>query len=192
MGEFAQLQGSRSGAFGLNDFLGQLNNNVTPQRILRSILPTQEMRAFQRVYKFDSAAPMIAIGERWTVTWVIPRAEWWRVLAIQWVNGDTVSHAISVGTAIDRSDPIQTLRASQIIVDGGKAQLVYGLDNMALGGNEYFGRFPAPLQPGDILSVGDETVAVVANQPQYTLVYELVPRPAEPTTRGLSGTVDIT
>lgn len=192
MGETVKLQGSRPGQFGLNDWLGQLNNRATPQDIVRTILPTQEMRNFQRRYRFDSAAPTLAIGERWTITWVIPEEEWWRVLAVQFINRDTANHIVSVRASIDRSAPINSFRASRFILEGGRTQMIYGLDGAAVSGAEYFGRFPALLQPRDILTVDDSTLAVVANQSEVTLVYELVPRPAEPTTRGLIGTVVIT
>lgn len=192
MGEIVDLQTTLAGQFGYNDWLGQQDNAATPKGSLRVILPVQEMRAFQRRYRFDSQAPNLGVGERWTVTWIIPQNEWWRILAIQWLNGDTVSHIISVRAAIDRSDPIQTFRASRFIVESGIIQLVYGLDDMAIATNEYFGRFPAPLQPGDTLFLGDQTVTATANQSQYTLIYELVPRPVQPTSRGQRGIVGIT
>ncbi len=192
MGERVDLQTTKAGQSGFNDWIGQQDNAATPKGVIPTILPTQEMRNFQRRYRFDSAAPTLAIGERWGVTWVIPNEQWWRILAIQFVNSDSVAHIISVAAVIDPSDPIQSFRASRFIVDAGIRTLIYGLDSAPIASNEYFGRFPSLLQPRDILSVSDQTIATAANQPQVTLVYELVPRPAEPTARGLVGTVDIT
>jgi len=192
MGELVDLQGTRAGQFGFNDWIGQQDQAATPKGVIPAILPVQEMREFQRRYRFDSALQAIAIGERWTVTWIVPRDEWWRPLALQWRNGDTASHTISFGAAIDRRGAIETLIMSSITVGAGRLALIYGVDGEDVGANDYHARFPFVLQPGDIIIAADSTVAVAAGNPQYTMVYELVPRPAQANTRGLAGTVAVT
>lgn len=193
MGETAQLQGERPGQFGLNDFLGQLDNAATPQTIQRTILPVQEMRHFQRRFRFSSGSQTVQIGETFRVRFNVPRLEFWNVLGIYWENGDSVAHETEVNFSINRSNlgdlnnAVSAYRAALTSIPNGDSKVVYGVNQDKDTNNKFYSQFlDVILEPTDFVEVRVRVgMTSIAGQ-RWTLLYELVGRPSAARERGVA------
>lgn len=192
MGETAVLQGARAGQFVLNDWLGQQDNAATPQGIVPFILPVQEMRPFQRTYKFSSGRQTLAIGEVVSLVWRVPEGEYWKILGVFWENGDNVDHSLSVNFTInpsllgDQGGAISIYRAALINVAGGASKVIYGLNIQTRTNTDLYHQFlDISLQPTDAISITMGEVVAAGGAQSWTMLYELMPGVPERRNRGL-------
>jgi len=193
MGERAKLKGPFGGQFSLNDFLGQSNNRATPQDIVRTILPVQEMREFQRRYVFSAGKQTLQIGERLVLRWTVPRTEWWRPHNLVFTNKDTGTQTIRITFTVDNTGD-NIYRAVQTVVPNGATQVVYGADlDGSIG--DTAGRFASKLasimEPGDAMAMEMTADVAVLAEMSWTLLYELVPQPATSLRRGPDAAVTV-
>jgi len=196
MGETVRLRNQLAGGSGLNDFLRQGDSEATIGQLLRIMLPTVNMRDFQRRHKFDSGSVALAIGQRISSTlWTVPLNENWRPVALFLKNGDTVVHDIVTIITIDPAlpVPVNTWQPSRTRVDPATAKVVYGNDQdgtMSGGVNTFWmSKVPVTLEPDDTFGFFDDDVAVSASLMEWTFIYELVPAPATRLVRGVKGAV---
>ncbi len=191
MGELADLQTALGGQFNLNDWLGQQDNEATPKGLVPAILPVQEMREFQRRYRFDSGGATLQIGEVETNFWRVPEGEYWRALALLYTNDDTVAHDIFTTATVDPAGVAAEYRPSRTRVDAKNTKVIYGTDQdstMSGGTNTFWmSKLPMILEPRDEFGFKDDDVAVSVSTQLWTFIYEIVPRPGTPSTRGVKG-----
>ncbi len=195
MGERAKLQGTRAGQFGLNDFLDQANNAATPQDMIRTILPVQEMREFQRRYFFDPGTQLLFLGERISLLrWIVPRGEYWRPLALFYGHTDSVVHNVSVTfSMVGPSAAGVVYIPVQTNIFGGASKVVYGAnqDGSMTNSAFYNSLIHVTMEPGDRFGFLDETPAAGAATARWVFVYERVPQPATQRTPGVVGVVTV-
>lgn len=197
MGEVVDLQGELAGQFSLNDFLGQLNNAVTPQNIVRTILPVQEMRHFQRRYFSDTGERLaVGLGLRLSLRWTVPNSEWWKPLALVYHNKDTVLHNLVTRFSMQRNSAALVWQASNTNVLPQQIKVVYGSDldeSMSTGGEESFmSRIPVVMEPSDTFDLVDLTaVATGGITLRWIFAYERVPRPATTRVAGVVAAVTL-
>jgi len=183
MGELADLQTALAGQFGFNDWLGQQDNAATPKGVLPAILPTQEMRAFQRRYEFSTVGQVVLAGELWDALWTVPRLQTWMPRAVAYTNKDSGQHVISVTLELANN---LGLIISRVTVEPGQTAFVLGAN---LNADVRLGAFqadaPTPIESGFKIRVVDLTAVVEISAAQgITLIYELVPKPATPFAKG--------
>lgn len=198
MGETAELRNPQAGSFGFNDFINQGDGNATIRRMLRTLLPTVDMRDFQRRYKFDTGAQALTVGQRLTqVLWRVPAGEFWRPAGLFFTNADSAVHDIICITTIDAA-ALTTWQVSRTRVDASSSKLVFGSDQdstMTSGVNTFWmSKVPIILEPADAFAFIDEDViaAVGPVTHRWTFVYEIVPGPATPLTKGVVGAKVVT
>jgi len=196
MGEKAQdLQGARAGQFTLNDWLGQQNNQATPKGMLPFILPVQEMRGFQRLWRFSSGAQDLAIGEILaSVRWPVPDREFWRIRGIFFDNPDNVDHTyatdftVNLSLLSDDGLAVGIYRAALINIAAQARKVIYGLDIQTRTNTDIYSQsLDMTLEPGDVLSVKMGEVASVAHRQTWTMLYELVPGTPQQRVPGVVG-----
>jgi len=199
MGESARLQGTLAGQFGLNDFLGQLNNRVTPQKMIRTILPVQEMAHFQRRYFFTFGTQVVPVGQRISqLRFIVPEKEWWRPLAMQYEMGDVVDHEVEISITVHETATVSIFRLIRTNVFRQERKLIYGaLQDGSLGSASnlnYNAVSPIVLEPRDVFVFTDLTNVNNAGgmNARWTFVYELVPAPSTQRTAGVDGLVTVT
>lgn len=195
MGETAQLNGPLPGQFVLNDFLGQRNNAATPENIVKSILPVQEMRNFQRRYRFDQGSQNLLIGEQLSeVIWEVPPKENWNPVAVFFSNGDPgkdhdiITRLVVPGAGFVDWDLART-RVSQ-----NSSKRIFGtiLDgSLGTGDSDFMSPSPIILQPGHSFSIIDTDTVSAGTSLRWLFVYELVPAPATALTPGVVGAVTV-
>lgn len=198
MGETAKLNTPLAGQFSLNDFLAQQNNDVTPREILRTIVPVQEMRDFQRRYLFDTRTQALFAGERISLLrWEVPANEWWKPLRLLYGHFDSITHSIIITFTMSRNDQIIRYVPVRTTVDAGLQKVVYGAhaDGTMQSGLSNTGRYistiPVTMEPGDLFTLVDETSNAGASVAQWVFVYERVPQPATQRTPGVVGAVTV-
>lgn len=195
MGERAILQGTRAGQFGLNDFLGQSNNRATPQNIIRTILPVQEMREFQRIYRFDTGSQLLGLGQRISLLrWTVPANEYWKPLQILYQNLDSVVHTVLIAYSMFPGPGALVWQPVRTQVNAVGTKIVYGADaDGALAGinSTYLSRIPVTMEPGDTIDLIDLTVAAGAASQSWFFAYELVPKPVTPRSAGVTAVVTV-
>jgi len=194
MGETAELRNPESGTFSFNDFIAQGDNEATVLRLLRTMIPTIDMRDFQRKYVFSSGKQTLQIGETLVLRWTVPDNEWWRPRTLMFTNKDNVIKGILVEFTVDPSlDNIY--RAVQTVVGVGDSQVVYGQDLDGAIGNtvsRFSSRLPSIMRPADVMTMIQlQGVAIVSEQ-SWTMIYELVPQPAVALVRGVDAAVTVT
>ncbi len=193
MGETAKLQGTRPGQFGLNDWLGQIDGAVTPQSMVKFILPVQEMREFQRRYVFSAGSQDLLAGERLVLIWTVPAQEWWRPRTLMFTNKDSGDVVVRVEFSVDNTGN-NVYRASRMPVDGGQSQVIYGQDiDGAVGSviGRFASRLPSTLEPNDTITMTQENGVAIASEQSWILLYELVPQPATALVRGADAGVTV-
>jgi len=193
MGETAQLKGPFGGQFSLNDWLGQLNNAATPQDLLRTIVPVQEMRDFQRRYVFSSGKQTLQIGESLVLRWTVPRTEWWRPRTLMYTNKDNTSQFVNVSFTVDNTGD-NLYRAVRTRVDLGSSQVIYGQDldgAIANATGRFTSRLPSIMEPGDVMTMVQEFGAAILSEQSWIFLYELVPQPATALLRGPDAAVTV-
>ena len=194
MGETAELRNPEAGTFSLNDFIAQGDNEATVLRLLRTMIPTIDMRDFQRKYVFSAGKQTLQVGESLFLQWTVPDNEWWRPRTLMFTNKDNALKTVRVEFTVDPSlDNIY--RAVQTRVDAGESQVVYGQDiDGAIGTStgRFASRLPNIMRPGDIMTfVQQQNVAILSEQ-SWTMIYELVPQPAVALVRGVAAAVTVT
>lgn len=187
MGETAKLQGSRPGQFGLNDWLGQLDGAVTPDRLVTAILPVQEMREFQRRYVFSSGSQALLMGERLVLAWTVPLNEWWRPRSLMFTNKDSTVKVVRIEFTVDNTGT-NAYRAVETRVDSGESKIIYGAHLDGAIAADFPTRFtsllPSIMEPNDVMTMIQTQNTTIASEQSWILLYELVPRPATALVRG--------
>lgn len=195
MGETVQLNSPLAGQFSLNDFLAQQNNRVTPADILRTIVPVQEMRGFQRRYFFDTGSQALVAGERISLLrWTVPEGEWWKPLGILYQNADSVAHSVLVTFSMVRSPAAVVWQAVKTLVSAVGTEIIYGADELgAVSGiaGRFISRIPVVMEPRDTIDLRDNTGNAGASQQRWIFAYERVPQPATERTAGVVGVVTV-
>lgn len=194
MGELVDLQSPLAGQAGLNQWLGQQDQAATPKGLLPAILPTQEMRIFQRRYKYSPGKQTLQAGESLVLTWTVPQLEYWRPLTLHFTNKDNVIKGIVVTFSVDKSGD-NIYRAVQTVVGVGESQVVYGQDIDGSIGNQtsrFASRLPNIMEPGDTMSMQQLQNAAIISAQSWIMVYELVPQPATPRSVGVLAAVTVT
>lgn len=192
MGERAKLKGPFGGQFSLNDWLGQINNRATPQDLVKTIVPVQEMREFQRRYRFDQGSQNLLIGEQLSqVIWQVPENENWKPLAVWFANGDPgkdhdiISRIVIPGVATFVDWDLARTRVSQ---NGSKRIFGTTLDgSLGTGDSDFMSTSPIILQPGHSFSIIDTDTVSAGTSVRWAFLYELVPQPATQLVRGVVG-----
>lgn len=194
MGELVDLQSPLAGQAGLNQWLGQQDQAATPKGLLPIILPTQEMRGFQRRYKYSPGSQTLQVGESFFLTWTVPQLEYWRPLTLHFTNKDNVIKGILVTFSVDKSGN-NIYRAVQTVIGLGESQIVYGQELDGAIGNtvgRFSSRLPNIMEPGDTMTMQQlQNVAILSEQ-SWIFVYELVPQPATPRSVGVLAAVTVT
>ena len=149
------------------------------------MLPTVDMRDFQRRYEFSSQDLTVLVGEVFDVLWTVPADQAWRPILVQFINDDNVDHEIvtqvrMTGGLIIKLSRTAVVQSQTKIVFG---QVLDGLIDQVP--KRYTTRAPVPLEPGFQLQIVDLTTAVNPSSAQnVTIVYERVPQPATVLTSG--------
>jgi len=194
MGELADLQSARAGQFVLNDWLGQLDNAATPKGLIPVILPTQEMREFQRRYRFDGGSQDLLMGERLTLSWTVPRNEWWRPRTLMFTNKDSTVKVVRVEFTVDNTGT-NIYRAVETRVSSGESKIIYGAHLDGAIGTDFPTRFasllPSIMEPNDVMTMVQTQNVTIASEQSWILIYELVPAPTEPLTRGVAAAATV-
>lgn len=194
MGEREQLNGPLAGQFGLNDFLAQQNSDLTPRDMIRSILPVQEMRHFQRRYVFSSGKQTLEIGEELILRWTVPENEWWRPRTLMFTNKDSTSQFVIVTFTVDNTGD-NVYRAVRTRVDLASSQVVYGQDidgSIGTATGRFASRLPSIMEPGDVMTMAQQFGVTIQSEQSWILIYELVPQPAVALVRGPDAAVTVT
>lgn len=183
MGETAKLRNGLMGGFGLNDYFEQGDGSTTVGRLLKTLLPTVDLRDFQRRYEFSTVGQTVLVGELWDALWTVPRGETWMPRAVAYTNKDSGQHVISV--TLELADNLGLILA-RTTVESGQTAFVFGAK---LNADVRLGAFqadaPTPIESGFKIRVVDLTAGVEASVAQgITIIYELVPQPATPLTAG--------
>lgn len=196
MGELAEFRNQLAGTFGFNDLISQGDNDATIKKLLRIMVPTVEMRDFQRRYKFDSNNINLTVGQRISQTlWTVPQREHWRPAALFMKHSDTVVHDFITFHTVDPGSALQ-FQSSRTRVDANTGKLIFGTDQdgtMSGGVNTFWmAKVPITLSPTDSFGFfDDDTVAAAGALFEWTFVYELVPAPATKLVQGVKGAVTV-
>jgi len=200
MGETAELRNRLAGTFGLNDFISQGDNEATIPKLLRTMIPTINMRDFQRRFRFSSGSQALAIGEFITVEWTVPRTEFWLIKGIFWENADNAAaHVYSVEFSINRSrlgdlgNGVARYRAVFTSIELGDSKVIYGdFQNNDSSANAYNQFLDVTLEPEDSVRVVVGIPQAAAIGQRWTMLYELVPGTSATRTRGVAAVRTIT
>lgn len=194
MGETAELRNEQAGTFGFNDFITQGDSEATIRKLLRTMVPTVDMRDFQRRWRFSSGAQSLLIGEVVSVRWVVPPNEAWKVHGIFFENGDNVDHQYATNFTVnpsllgDAGGAVSIYRAAFLNIAASQSKVVYGLNIQTRTNTDLYHQFlDLTLEPADVVSVTQTPVANIAHTPRWTILYEIVPAPAVARTRGVAG-----
>ena len=194
MGETAELRNQKAGTFGFNNFISQGDNNATIGRMLRTMVPTVDMRDFQRSWKFSSGRQALLIGEVVSVRWVVPANEAWNIVGIFWENADSLEHQYNVNFTVnpsllgDGTLAVSIYRAAFMNIAASQRKVIYGLNIQTRTNSDLYHQFlKLTLEPGDVLSVDQLTAASGASFAAWTMLYEIVPAPSVARTRGVTG-----
>ena len=193
MGETAELRNRQAGTFGFNDFITQGDGRATIQKMFRVMLPTVDMRDFQRRYRFSSGSQDLLIGERLTLAFTVPANEYWRPRTFMFTNKDSTEKVIQVQFTIDNTGT-NIYQAVQTRVASGTSQVVYGQDlDGAVGAvvGRFTSRLPSIMEPADVMTVVQTQAVTIASEQSWILIYELVPAPAESLVRGIAAGVTV-
>ncbi len=196
MGETLKLRNSLAGGLGLNDFLQQGDGQATIGTLLTLLLPTVNMRDFQRRYLFDTGSQSLAIGERISlVRWTVPANEYWKPLQIIYQNADAALHGVIVLFSMVRNPAGLVWQPVRTNINLLRTKIIYGVDTdgSATGGSNdtYNSKIPVTMEPGDTIDFTDLTVNVGASVQRWIFAYELVPAPATARTPGVVGAVTV-
>jgi len=196
MGETAELQSVLAGQFSLNDWLGQQDGAATPKGLIPFILPVQEMRPFQRRYRFDEGTQALSAGERISLLrWTVPQREWWKPLAVLYQNADSATHNVLTSFSMAKSVAALVYQPTRTRIRANATKIVYGTVWDGTGSTEdetmYSSDLHVTMEPGDNFDLIDLTVNSGASQQRWIFVYELVPQPPTPRTRGVAGAVTV-
>jgi len=199
MGETAELRNEQAGTFGFNDFITQGDNEATIRKVLRTMVPTVDMRDFQLRWKFSSGTQLLAIGEVLAVRWEVPTGENWKLTSIYWENGDSAQHSYSVFVTVnptdmgDLGDLVGTYRPALQLVSAAQSKVIYGLDSQERTNTDiYHQLLDLTLEPTDAIQVVMNDVIVGGGTQRWTMLFEIVPAPAVSRTRGVAGTKVVT
>lgn len=196
MGETADLQSVLAGQFSLNDWLGQQDGAATPKGLIPFILPVQEMRPFQRRYRFDEGTQALDAGERISLLrWTVPQREWWKPLAVLYQNADSATHGVLTSFSMAKSAASLVYQPTRTRIRANATKIVYGSvwDGTQADADEtmYSSDLHVTMEPGDDFDLIDLTANTGASQQRWIFVYELVPQPPTPRTRGVAGEVTV-
>ncbi len=193
MGETAELRNQLSGSFGFNDYIEQGDGEATIRKMLKTMIPTVDLRDFQRRYEFSFQDVTVLVGETFDVLWTVPREQAWRPALIQFNNKDSVNHFVNV---IVRMTGGLVLRLTRTDLRPGEPKPIYGttLDGSITDQvGEFTALAPSPLEPGFQIQIVDTTPLVQASVVQNVIiVYERVPQPATVLTSGPDAVVTVT
>lgn len=188
MGETARLRNRKAGTFGLNDFIAQGDNEATIPRLLKIMVPTIDMRDFQRRYKFGSDTRVVNIGEQLLIRFVVPAGEHWRPRGLLYENDDTINHTVTIHSTVDNTPPALEWQAVRITIAAKSIKLVYGAHQLdPLGIQHYISFFPLILEPSDVFFLRDRTDQATTGTQKWTFIYEIVPEPTANLERGVAG-----
>jgi len=196
MGETARLRNQQAGTFGFNDFINQGDGNGTITKMLRTMVPTVDMRDFQRRYLFDTGSQALFAGERISLLrWTVPDFEFWKPLSILYQNADSGTHTVFTSFSMAKSPAALVYQPSRTLVRGNSTKVVYGTTWDASDGAANEQHYSSPLnvtmEPGDNFDFTDLTGNTGASQQRWFFVYELVPAPATARTPGVVGEVTV-
>ncbi len=194
MGETAELRNQQAGTFGFNNFIAQGDNDATIGRMLRTMVPTVDMRDFQRSWRFSSGRQAVGIGQTIAVRWVVPIGEAWKIQGLFWENADSATHNINVFFTVNRSllgdagAAVSAYRAALMQVNANGSKAIYGVNiQLNTSSAQYHQFLDLTLEPGDAFSVQAATASTLAVSPGWTMLYEIVPAPSIARTRGVAG-----
>ncbi len=194
MGETAELRNEQAGTFGFNDFITQGDNEATIRKLLRTMVPTVDMRDFQRRWKFSSGNQALLDTEVVAVRWIVPTGEAWKVQGIFWENADDAEHQYSVSFTVnpslqgDGGLAVSIYRAALLNIASGQSKVIYGLNIQTRTNTDLYHQFlDLTLEPADAVTVTMLTGSNGVSSARWTLLYEIVPAPAVARTRGVAG-----
>lgn len=193
MGETAELRNPESGTFSFNDFISQGDNEATIRNLLRIMIPTVDMREFQRKYVFSSGKQTLQIGETLVLDWTVPDNEWWRPRTLLFTNKDNIARDLIVRFTIDPSGD-NIYQACKVTVAAGSSQVIYGQDidgGVNIPG-EYVSVLPNIMRPADVMTAAMTGTVAILSEQSWTMIYELVPQPAVALVRGVDAAVTVT
>jgi len=193
VGESVTLRNGLSGGFSLNDFLKQGDSQATTQRLLRTMIPTVDMRDFQRRYRFSPGKQTLQVGERLTLNFVVPANEYWRPQTLMFTNKDSTVKVIRIEFTIDNTGD-NLYRAVQTRVDPGESQVVYGQDlDGAIGAvvGRFTSRLPNIMEPGHAATLIQTQAVTDISEQSWIFIYELVPAPAASLVTGIAAAVTV-
>lgn len=195
MGETSRFRNALAGTFGFNDFLAQGDNEATIPELLRTMVPTIDMRDFQRRYRFDQASQNLLVGEQLSeVIWQVPLNENWKPVAVFFGNGDPgkdhdiISRIVIPGAGFVDWDLART-RVSQ-----NSNKRIFGTTqdgSLGTGDSDFMSTAPVILQPGHSFSIIDTDTVSAGTSLRWVFVYEVVPGPAADLTQGVVGAVTV-
>jgi hypothetical protein len=129
MGETARFRNSLAGTFGFNDFIAQGDNETTIRDLLRTMIPTVDMRDFQRRYNFDTGSQALFLGERVSLLrWTVPANEFWRPLNLFVSQTDSGNHQVLTTFSMARNPAVIRYVPTRTKIQGGQGKIVYGAD----------------------------------------------------------------
>jgi len=193
MGERADLRNRQAGTFGFNDFINQGDGKATILRMIRTMLPTVDMRDFQRRYRFAAGSQDLLMGEKLVLDFIVPENEFWRPRTFMFTNKDSTVKVIEIEFTVDNTGN-NLYRAVQTRVDPGESKIVYGAhQDGAIGEvvNRFTSLLPSIMEPSDVMRVIQTQAVTINSEQSWILLYELVPGPAAPLVRGIAAAVTV-
>jgi len=196
MGESVKLRNGLAGGFSLNDFLKQGDSQATTRRLLRTMLPVQEMRDFQRRYLFDTGSQSLFAAERISLlSWTVPANENWKPLALLYQNGDSGTHQVLTAFTMSKNPADLVYQPSRTLIRANSTKIVYGsvwdASNGAANEQHYSSPIYVTMEPSDRFDLIDESANTGASVQRWTFVYELVPAPSTARTPGVEAAVTV-
>lgn len=174
----SNLQTPEAGAFALNDWLGQTDNEATVQAIETVLLPTQEMMPFQRKIRQVLIQVSPGIGQVPIISGKVPRNESWLLHRASAETSEGHFYTFSV----------LPLRNGSILHKIGNFSLETGIQTplypsrweQTVNNNERFNMQPGywpEFMPGDLVQFNTSEVAVAAHVVKFQMRYEVRPVP---------------
>lgn len=172
-------QSPLAGGFVHNDWLGQLTNLATVQRLSETLVPVQEMMNFQRRVRDVLVLLSAGVGQKAIVTGVVPINESWRLMYASFRHDDSGSHTISFRYNADRPSPINVLIWQDRVV-GGQEMPMYpsSFEPVVDAEDRVRPKAPEPVvwMPGDTITIVDNDVAIDPTvEWEFALRYEVRP-----------------
>lgn len=153
--------------------------NSAVAQMADTLLPVQEMMPFERRFRDADLRLALVATEQFLASRRVPANEIWRLISLQILHDDSVTHIVSLRGNSPLSPGASWTFARQILTGGVSSSLFPAIPTPVDSQNQFNVRGgAAPIWlPGDLVTIVDDTAAVDADVIWIcSLRYEILPK----------------